>query len=497
MLNSPKCRTPHMWQTCRSQAITFRLGSLVVLTCWLYQSLLPVQAAIPVASLRQLLQQPGLSAPYTSVRIIDANTGNTILEQNATTPLMPASNLKVITSSAALCLLKPEFHFKTELLTDGHINGESLQGNLYIKGFGDPVLNDERLEQLVEELRFQGIRNVTGNLIADDTYFDAERVGHGWKSTYGAAAYSAQISALTLNLNTVEIRVRPTQVGQAANISLKPENTFFEIINHTGTSGGRTRLSITRQLVGGRNQIVVSGNLYVRGATEIEKLNLDDPTLYVGNVTQNLMRKQEITLQGKVVKGSTPPGAAILASSDSPPLREVVSELNKNSVNLIAENLLKFLGANFEGPPGTSVKGAKVVMDRFLVGQVGLPRNSNLVMADGSGLSPLNRMTTEVLSKVLQHMYRQYDVTAEFMASLPIAGVDGTLRKRMNTPEVKRHVRAKTGFIDGASSLSGYLYTKSNQTLIFSFLMNHYSNFYAAVSTQDRLCRELLNWDGK
>lgn len=466
----------------------------------LYLALLlamPAQAAIPVAALRQLIQQPGLSAPYTGVRIVDAETGNPILEQNATTALMPASNLKVITSSAALSLLKPEFQFKTELLTDGHVSGDTLQGNLYLKGFGDPVLNDDRLESLIEELHLLGIRSVSGNLVADDSFFDAERVGRGWKSTYGAAAYSAQISALTLDLNTVEIRVRPTQVGQAASITLKPANTFFEIVNRTTTSGGGTRLSISRRLVNGHNQIIVSGNLYVRGATEVEKLNLDDPTLYVGNVAQNLMGKQEIALQGKVVKGTTPAGAALLASSESPPLREVVTELNKHSVNLIAENLLKFMGANFEGPPGTAVKGAKVVMERFLVGEVGLPRNNSLVMADGSGLSPLDRMTTDVLSKVLQHMYHEYDASVDFMASLPIAGVDGTLKKRMNTPEIKRRVRAKTGFIDGASSLSGYLYTKSNQVLIFSFLMNHYSNFYAAVSTQDRLCRALVNWDGK
>ncbi|HEY9842661.1 MAG TPA: D-alanyl-D-alanine carboxypeptidase/D-alanyl-D-alanine-endopeptidase [Candidatus Obscuribacterales bacterium] len=467
-------------------------GVLLLLLCSL-----PAQAAMPAAGLRQVLQQPGLAPAYTGVRIISADSGEPILEQNAETPLMPASNMKVITSSAALSLLKPEFRFKTQLLTDGRINGETLQGNLYLKGYGDPVLSDERLQKLVEELRFLGIRKVSGNLVADDSFFDQERTGRGWKSSYGAAAYSAQISALALNLNTVEVRVRPTQVGQAASISLKPENTFFEIINKTGTSGGRTRLSISRQLVNGHNQIIVSGNLYVRGATEIEKLNLDNPTLYVGNVAQNLMRKEGIGLTGKIVKGTTPAGAAILASSESPPLREVVSELNKNSVNLIAENLLKFLGATFAGAPGTAAKGAKVVMDRFLVGQVGLPHNSGLVIADGSGLSPLNRMTAETLTRVLQHMFQQYDVSVDFIASLPIAGVDGTLKKRMIGPEIKRRVRAKTGFINGASSLSGYLYTKHNKVLIFSFLMNHYSNFYAAVSTQDRICRELVNWEGR
>lgn len=459
--------------------------------------MLPVQAAVPANTLRQSLQQPGLSGPHTGVLIVSGRTGETILSQNADTPLMPASNMKILTSAAALSLLKPEFRFKTHLLTDGRINGETLQGNIYLKGFGDPVLSDERLTELMQELRFLGVRTVTGNLIADDTFYDAERVGRGWKSTYGASAYSAQISALSLNLNTVEVRVRPTQAGRPANITLKPENTFFEVINKTNTSGGGTRLHIARQLVNGRNQIIVTGNLYARGRTEVETINLEDPTLYTGNVAQNLLRKEEVIVQGKVVKGTTPPGAALLATTESAPLSEVVSELNKHSINLIAENLLKFMGANFEGAPGTAAKGAKVVTERFLINQVGLPRNNGIVIADGSGLSPLNRVTAHAFAQVLQHMLSQYDVSVDFMSSLAISGVDGTLRKRMNGPDLKRRVRAKTGFINGASSLSGYLYTKKNEVVVFSFLMNHYSNFYTATSTQERLCRLLLDYEDK
>jgi D-alanyl-D-alanine carboxypeptidase/D-alanyl-D-alanine-endopeptidase (penicillin-binding protein 4) len=474
-----------------------RAGSLACLCVMLASLILPAHAAVSVSSLRQSLQQPGLSLPHTGIRIISGKTGATLLEHNAGTPLMPASNMKIVTSAAALSLLKPEFRFKTHLLTDGRINGETLQGNLYLKGFGDPVLTDERLQQLMQELRFLGVRSVTGNLIADDSFFDQERVGRGWKSTYGAAAYSAQISALSLNLNTVEVRVRPTQVGRPANITLKPESNFFQVVNQTTTSGGGTRLHIARQLVNGRNQVIVSGNLYVRGRTEIETINLEDPSLYVGSVAQNLLRKEEVIVQGRVLRGTTPPGAGLLAVTESPPLREVVSELNKNSINLIAENLLKFMGANFEGAPGSSAKGAKVVMDRFLINQVGLPRNNGLVMADGSGLSPLNRMTAVVFTEVLQHMLTQYDVSVDFIASLAISGVDGTLKKRMNTPDLKRRVRAKTGFINGASSLSGYVYTKKNEIVIFSFLMNHYHNFYAASSTQERLCRQLLDWEEK
>lgn len=461
----------------------------------LLNPLLPAQAALSTANLRQSLQQPGLSLPHTGAHIVSARSGETVLSLNSGTALMPASNMKVITSAAALSLLKPEFRFKTHLLSDGRLQGDTLQGNLYLKGYGDPVLSDERLQQLVQELRFLGIGKINGQLIADDSYFDQQRIGRGWKNTYGAAAYSAQISALSLNLNTVEVRVRPTQVGQPAAISLKPESSFFALVNKTSTSGGRTRLHISRQLVNGKNQIIVSGNLYVRGRTEIETINLDNPTLYTGYVAANLLRKEGIQLQGQIRQGTTPAGANLLATTESPPLREVVSELNKNSINLIAENLLKFMGANFSGAPGSSEKGAKVITDRFLTRMVGLPHNPSLVIADGSGLSPLNRLSAETLTRVLQHMLQQYDVSVDFVASLAISGVDGTLKKRMNTPELKRRVRAKTGFINGASALSGYVYAKNNEILIFSYLMNHYRTFHAATSTQDLLCKQLLAWE--
>lgn len=455
--------------------------------------LLPLCAEANPAVWQQILQQPALPAQHTSVQVMSMKTGETLLSQNAETALMPASNMKVITSAAALSLLKPEYRFKTHLFTDGPQQGNTLKGNLYIKGYGDPTLSDERLLELIQELRFQGIEQIEGDLIVDDSFFDQEHTGRGWKDTYGAAAYSARISALSLNLNVVEVRVRPTQAGQAAAIVLKPDNTFFDVINETRTGSGKTRLKILRQVVDGRNRIVISGQVDIRGRTEIETLNLDSPALYVGNVSQVMLRKEGLALGGRLRLGAVPHGARILAVTYSPVLSEVVSQLNKDSVNLIGENLLKFMGANFEGAPGTAAKGEKVIKERFLTSQVGLPPNDQIVIADGSGLSPLNRLNTATLSKVLAHMFQQFDVSVDFMGSLAISGVDGTLKKRMQSPEMKRRVRAKTGFINGASGLSGYVYTQDNDVLVFSFLMNHFRDYGVAVNTQDRLCTQMAN----
>lgn len=451
---------------------------------------LPVQA-FNGSTAQQIINQAGLSPQNTAVRMVSMKTGQVLFEKNADKALMPASNMKVITSAAALHLLKPEFRFKTTLFSTAPLRGGVLQGDIYLKGYGDPVLDDERLGELIQELRFAGVESISGNLYVDDSFFDSETRGKGWKTTYGAAAYNARISALALNLNTVDVQVKPGQLGQAANVRLKPENTFFDIVNQTRTTTGRTRLRIARQWVNNRNQIIVSGQVNVRGRTESERINLDKPGLYVGNVAQSMLKREGIQLQGKLLKGNTPSGARILASTLSPPLKDIVTQLNKDSVNLIAENLLKFMGANFMGAPGTAAKGAQVVKERFLFSQVGIDPKTPLVIADGSGLSPLNRLTATTLSRVLEYMFQQFDVSVDFMGSLAISGVDGTLRKRMNTPLLKRRVRAKTGFINGVSSLSGYVYTQKNEVIIFSFLMNHFTSYGAAIQAQQRLC-ELL-----
>ncbi len=447
--------------------------------------------ALSTAQVNQILNQAGLPPTHTSARMVSMKTGETLYEKNANHLLMPASNMKVITSAAALHLLKPEFRFKTQFLSSATLRNGVLNGDLYLKGYGDPVLNDERLNTLVQELRFAGVQQISGNLIVDDSFFDEERTGRGWKTTYGAAAYSAKISALSLNLNTVDVQVKPGAPGRPASIRLKPDNTFFDIVNQTRTTAGRTRLKITRQWIKGRNRVVVSGSVYSRGRTESQRINLDKPALYVGNVAQKMFTREGIAFEGKLSKGKTPAGARILATTQSPPLRDIVSQLNKDSVNLIAENLLKFMGANFVSAPGTAAKGAQVIKEKFLYAQVGLSPDPKLVIADGSGLSPLNRLTTNTLSRVLEYMFQQFDVSVDFMASMPISGVDGTLRKRMNTPLLKRRVRAKTGYINGVSALSGYVYTQKNEVIIFSFLMNHFKSYGAAIQAQHRLC-ELL-----
>lgn len=453
---------------------------------------LPVQA-FSAASLSQWVSRPALSARHTGVNILSLKTGKVIYQKNATVPLIPASNMKLLTSAAGLSLLKPEYQFKTEVYLAKPVY-QNKENTLYLKGYGDPDLNDERLFGLAQDLKYQGVTDIAGDLVVDDSYFDQQSRGKGWKTTYGSAAYNARISALSLNRNTVKVWVKPTQPGQAAEVQIEPVTRFFKIINTAYTSSGRTRLKIARTLENGQNVIRVSGNIYSRSAPEAETINLDKPSLYVGEVFKETLAKLGVRIHGKVLKGRVPQGAILMSTAKSPPLREIISDLNKHSVNLIGENLLKTLGAVYKGAPGTSQKGAAVIQEAFLQQKVGLPANNGVAIADGSGLSPQNRVTAHALSEVLRYMYHQFDVGADFVASLAVSGVEGTLKKRFRNPKLKRKIRAKTGYINRVSTLSGYLQTDSNDVVVFSVLMNHFNNYSVAVASQEDLFSSLLDY---
>jgi D-alanyl-D-alanine carboxypeptidase/D-alanyl-D-alanine-endopeptidase (penicillin-binding protein 4) len=468
---------------------------LFLLLLFLLSGTCAVWAVVNTHDLQSVWQKPGLSASHTGIQVISLKSGKSVFTHNANLALMPASNMKLITSAAALSLLKPEFTFKTLILSDGPIRGGVLKGNLYLKGLGDPDLTDERLAQLASDIRYLGVQRIEGRLFADDSYFDAQRQGEGWKNSYGASAYSAHISALSLNRNTVDVWIRPGAPGQPAEVALDPPNHYFEVLNQTQT-GGRTRLQIARTMNGrGRNLVTVSGSVAAHSRPEKESINLENPALYAGFVFQNLLQKAGVAVSGPVEAKKVPAGALEIARTESRPLRDIVGELNKHSVNLIAENLLKYMGAVFEGEPGTAAKGAQVIHERFLKQKVQVDSlKANIRIADGSGLSPLNRLSADVLTRVLIYMQGQFDVGVDYVSSLAISGVDGTLHARLNSADLKRRIRAKTGFINSASSLSGYVYTQKNETLAFSFLMNHFTGVYAARSSQDSLCQQLIHW---
>lgn len=448
--------------------------------------------------IEKIVNKGGISRETTGINVVNLRTGKIIFQHNPNKPLAPASNMKLITSAASLALLKPEYKFKTSIYGDSYVRGGVLTGNLYLKGFGDPDLTIERLWRMVRKLKNTGIREVTGEVIADESFFDSKEVSEGWNvQRYGNAIYSARISALSLNRNTVDVWLRGgLKEGDKAIVTLEPENDFFQIDNQTVTRGGYPNVIISRTVnPQGKNIIFIKGNIPLNSHSEANKINLDNPGLYTGYVFYKLLQKEGIEVRGgNVKKGETPKSAIELVSSNSRTLASIVYDFNKHSVNIIGEILLKYLGATFKGPPGSAEKGAQVVKKEFFEKKVKM-NASALNMIDGSGLSPLNKITSEHFIKTLEYMYKDFSLQSDYMASLPVAGADGTLRKRTRHTLGERKFRAKTGFINGVSALSGYTSTKNGEPIAFSILMNNFTNMGSAFSIQEGICTYLSNTD--
>lgn len=441
----------------------------------------------------KIFRNPGISPFNSGVNIISLRTGESIFNYNARKNLTPASNLKVLTSAAALTLLKPEFKFRTSVFSDGYIKSGIINGNIYLKGYGDPDLTAERLWRMVKKIKNTGLKEITGNLIADESFFDSEETGKGWKvQRYGNTIYSARISALSLNRNTVEVWLRAGESnGKKAIVSLEPDNDFFQIENNTYTGGAYPNVVISRSLTPeGKNKIIVKGSMPLGTHSEVNRINLDNPSLYTAYVFENLLKKEGIKVKGKIKKGITPTNAVEIGRTNSRTLSAIIYDFNKHSVNIIGEIILKYLGATYLGTPGSSEKGAEVIKKQFMEKLVKVD-TTGFFMADGSGLSPLNKISPEQFVQVLRFMYNDFGLQGDFLSSMPISGADGTLRRRTKRLPGERKFRGKTGFINGVSCLTGYTMTVDKEPVAFSIMMNNFKNISSAMSIQDNICTYL------
>ena len=387
-------------------------------------------------------------------------------EYNPDKLFIPASNVKVIISAAALSLLSKNYRFKTAFYSGGEIANGIVNGGLYIKGFGDPTLETNDLIYIAKQLLNRGVRHINGGIIVDDSYFGKIRYGRGWKEKWRGDAFSPPISAVTLNFNTFEINVSPSKLGRAPHISLNPPGANINVINRAVTSNKKGSISAFWMAEG--DTIVVKGRISPRRHLQTFELSVRNPALYTGSVFKGVLEEFGVRVDGNVRIGEVPRWSRHIYTHDSVPLSLIVNEYNKESVNVIGENLMKTLGANFMGAPGTWEKGARVISD-FLIG-IGIADNFRIV--DGSGLSALNRISPETLTEVLKYAYTNQIIGKEFLNSLPIAGVDGTLEKRFRRSSIQGRVFAKTGYLNNVRALSGYAFTKSGEVLIFSVISN-------------------------
>ena len=425
------------------------------------------------ASLLEVLQREPLSASRVGMHMVSLEDGSVVFSHNGDELLNPASNVKLVTAAAALVTLGPEYRFETEFLVEPELVAGGKVKTLYVRGKGDPTMTTERLYQVASELFHTGLREVQ-EIVLDDSWFDAEATPPGYDQEDTDRAYMAPTGALSLNWNAVGVYLRPGEAaGQKGVVELEPHSDFFVVENALTTGSRRARrFSVSSEAAGDRQRIVVRGQVPAGGGYVSLWKKIDNPTMYFGQTLKQMLAMRGVKVRGRVKPGSISSKAKLLYVSHSETFDIVLKRLNKLSSNFVAEQLLKTMGAEARGMPGTFTKGIDVVED-FLAREVGIPRGT-YVMKNGSGLNDTNRFSAVQLHRVLRHMYQRFPLAPEYLSSLGIAGKDGTLRYRFDGTEAVGRLRAKTGTLENVSALSGYVQAAGGERIIFSMVVNDY-----------------------
>lgn len=412
-----------------------------------------------------------------SVVRLGAMPSQPVYESQSHTPLIPASNLKLVTTSAALARLGPQFNFRTMLLVH--------DGDLIVLGDGDPTLGDWELLRRygmavdttftawADALKERGIERVR-NVIVDDSIFDQQWVHPGWPADQVLNWYEAEVGGLNLNANVLDFYVQITSPGQPVRYTTNPRTNYAAITNQCVT-GTKEAVWFTRTPQ--TNQITLRGEAKQTHTVPVA-ITIHDPGMYAGTVLSETLKNNGIQISGRLLRDTTARQRFSSATAQQKtqwqtvailetPIQAVLNRTNKDSMNLYAEALCKRIGyaVSQEG----SWKAGTAAIGTFLE-SMGIP-GTEFTLDDGSGLSRENRISAEALTKLLAHDFNA-DYKQIFIDSLSVAGSDGTLDNRFVGMDLRGRVFAKSGYIRGVSSLSGYLQSTRGDWYAFSILMN-------------------------
>ncbi len=396
-----------------------------------------------------------------------------IYSRNSDSLFTPASNMKIFTSAMALKKVGPDYRFHTHLYAVGNIDDTVLKGDLYIKGFGDPSLVTEQMWILVNELKNLPITKIEGNIIADNSYFDAQGRLKSWSSYKGPEAYLAPMGALSFNFNTVTVYVEPGKsVGEKPRVVVDPDVDYFRIRNKAVTTGNkrsRRKLIVNRLERKGHDEIIVKGRLPKNVARKRFFLNVTDPQMYTASVFKRFLNQAGVHVTGKIKRGLVPNGATLVVDHESPPLGRILRGLNKFSNNFIAEQILRTLAAQFMGEPGTTENGVLLLQEYMR--ELGFTPDQYR-MVDGSGLAKTNLVTPDQVIALLEDAHSDFSIFPEFISALGVMGLDGSVEDRMHHQKEAQKIRVKTGTLNHVSALSGYFQSQDGERFAFSILLN-------------------------
>ncbi|QLY26031.1 D-alanyl-D-alanine carboxypeptidase/D-alanyl-D-alanine-endopeptidase [Bdellovibrio sp. KM01] len=417
-----------------------------------------------------------------------------LLDNNGSKMMIPASITKVATASAVLANFPPGHKFKTQIWTTGDVDKKGiLKGNVYLKGGGDPSFVSENMWFLVNAFLRNDIKRVEGDIIVDDSLFDKMRYDISRQKERVDRAYDAPVGAMSFNWNSVNIFVRPgDKSGDDARVYIDPENEYIRLVTKAKTTSG----SDNKLLADRKEDPKFDGDLLHVGGSigknnkEITVFkNITQPDLWSGYNLKSFLAQRNVTVTGAVKSGATPTTATLAAESESKAIEGIVADMNKFSNNYVAEMLTKNMGTMKKDKGVTLADGMVAIQEHMQALQI--PKDQ-YHLESPSGLTRENRMSSFAMWKVLQHLRNDFRVQPEFLQSLPIAGIDGTLKKRMKGTNAERWVRAKTGYINNVVSLAGYAGLEDGTVITFSFIYNGATDEAMVRQYFDNLLKSLI-----
>jgi D-alanyl-D-alanine carboxypeptidase/D-alanyl-D-alanine-endopeptidase (penicillin-binding protein 4) len=429
------------------------------------------------------------------VMVVSLTRGDTLFSQNAGEMMQPASTMKLFSTAAALDRFGPEYTFSTDVLRDAAPVGAdgTVTGNIYLRGDGDPSMSSRfwkdpnyPMNTLARAVAAKGIKHVKGDLVYDASAFDDQKIPEGWKSSYLGAAYAARVSALSLNENLVWVVVDPS--NGKASVTLEPATTAIPVTNHVRVVRGSGGRIVARQRDDG---IDVSGSVGANSGPLRYSLVVPDPALFTAGALRAALQGAGVTVDGAIKPGKTPANADKVASFVSPPLSQIVSEMNRESINIVAELLFRDAArASAPNGVGTAASGLANMRD-FLSKKVGASANA-IDVHDGSGLSTLDYLTPRLMIQLLSYAHHG-PWSSAFHGSLPVAGESELLRRRMRATPAQGNLHAKTGTTNTVVGLGGYVTAKDGEIVAFSFLYNG-GDRWNAKSAMDAMGATLANF---
>ncbi len=420
--------------------------------------------------------------PTDAVAIEVRETGKPfpLLSHNATQTMNPASTMKLLTTYAGLEILGPAYRWKTEVYLDGKLANGVLDGNIVFKGYGDPKLTIEAFWLWLRELKQRGLRDIRGDLILDSSFFAENNNDPSAFDNKPARAYNVVPNALLLNFNALHLRLLPN--GEHTIALLEPELYGYQLNNQITTSASmpcKGEDAYQSRLEG--YKIVLEGNIPALCGETQDYFSLLPPEEYFYAVFTALWQELGGKIHGRVRTGNAPDLLPAFSTRFSPPLSEAIRDINKFSNNVMARQLFLTLGTTDHNTASIARSSASV-QQWLEKKQLYFPE---LVLENGAGLSRTERISAQHLSDILQNASTS-PYSAELEASLPILGMDGTIKGRFKGSEIAGHAHLKTGSLEGVKSIAGYVHARSGKQWTLVFIVNH-ANAKFAQPAQDAL----------